>query len=775
MNRPTVAAACLILVACGGGGGDPPAAADAARPAASVLEFTRIVVDAGASGDCKAIGDIDGDGRPDLVIGGASLVWYRNPGWQKTVIATARREFTTDCQAVDVDNDGRVDIVTGDGEGDGNVVWFRNRGGGTGIERWLAQAVGGTRAERWLERLLGRPGWWRHTIGTHGHWVHDVEVADLDGDGRPDLVTQGHGTHLWYQDPGNGWSRHELGAPARTQEGLGIGDVDGDGRIDLVQGGWWFGNPGGRATAWTAHPFATGYDGGSYTAAVADLNADGRPDIVLAEAHQRRELAWFEAPADPRQGPWPRHRLAGDMGAHKLNVADMDGDGRPDIVAGLERAELRIYTNDGGATPGFSVRTIDRTGCHNARVGDVNGDGSPDILCANYIGHPPLVLWLAPAPPPLALDRWQYIRVDAARARTGRGRPAFGLAFGDVDGDRRTDIVSGRYVYRNPGGDLTGPWNRTAFPVDVDAMLVLDVDGDRRQDVVAQDLPELVWLRPGANGGPWTSRVVARLPPTEHGNGQGYRLARIDAGSTRPELVFTTGDGIWVLRIPDDPAAGDWPSRKIASSTTEDLLAVGDLDGDGLDDVVASDAADGRTILWYRNPGDGSGHWKRRVVGEVADWADRAEIVDLNRDGRRDIVVSAENGKADGAGTHWFEAPPQVRTQPWTRHLVALQGSSNSLSVADMDHDGRPELITGEHKGALRVRIWRSADGGRSWHDTVVGQGHESHLGARAVDLDGDGAPEIVSIGYDAPELLHLWRNDARRPAAPASAAGASD
>jgi FG-GAP-like repeat len=78
-----------------------------------------------------------------------------------------------------------------------------------------------------------------------------------------------------------------------------------------------------------------------------------------------------------------------------------------------------------------------------------------------------------------------------------------------------------------------------------------------------------------------------------------------------------------------------------------------------------------------------------------------------------------------------------------------------------MNGDGKLEVITGEHKGQLRLRIWRSTDAGLSWTDTVVDTGKESHLGARAVDLNGDGAPEIVSIAYDAFQQLHLWRNDA--------------
>jgi hypothetical protein len=737
------AVAGLLLPGCDGAVSGPdrsvvasPLVPTPAPASASIPEFTRTLVDATMAGDCKAIADLDGDGKPDLIVGGATLVWYRNPDWHRTTLATARTEITTDCQAADLNGDGRLDIVTGDGNGAANVVWFEN------------PAKGGD--------------WVRRTVGTHGNWVHDIEVADFDGDGHRDVLTHGNGTHLWYGSAGGQWFDRNLSSTDKTKEGIGIGDIDGDGRIDFVQGGWWFRNPGGRAAPWQSYPFAAGHDGGSFSAAIGDIDADGRADVALAEQHKRSELVWYRAPADARQGPWIKHVLDADIGAHKLHLVDLNGDGRLDIVAGLELAELRTYINRAGAAaaPAFSRMTLNDSGCHNVRVGDIDGNRAIDILCANYIEHPPVELWLNRPAPPLALDRWRHILVDSARERLGSGQPAFGLAFGDMDRDGRADIVSGRYFYRNPGAGMAGAWKRVALPVDADAMLVFDVDSDGQPDVIAQSLPSVYWLKPNGDASEWKVRTVASLPPTEHTNSQGYRLARIVAGSRQPEVVFTTGEGVHYLRVPQDPAAGTWPSVRIASGTTEDLLATGDIDGDGLDDVLASDRNDGKTIYWYRNPGTGAGDWSRRTVGEVSDWGDRAELADVDGDGRLDAVVAVENGKATDALTYWFQAPPDPG-QPWKRHVIGSQASTNSMSVGKVDGRGALEVITGEHKGQLRTRIWNTEDGGQTWKDTLVDAGRESHLGSRVVDLDGDGLLDIVSIAYDAGKELHVWHNEA--------------
>ena len=302
---------------------------------------------------------------------GSRLVWYRAPGWARSEIA-AGHNFTTDMQAADVDGDGDTDLVTPHYD-EGAVVWYRNpaRGGGG-----------------WTPVEIGRPG-----------TAHDVEVGDVDGDRRLDVVTRGHAgpTTLFRQsDPGS-WQAVTISA-APSSEGTALGDLDRDGRLDIAQNGYWLAAPADVTAghAWTRHTFAPGWDEGFVAVIVADLDRDGRLDVVLARSESEGRMAWYEAPPDPRSGGWVEHRIDDDVDfVHTFEVADMDGDGDDDVVfAEMQQSSRRrvgIFRNDGGGRA-WSYVALSGGGSHNVRVADIGMDGDLDVVGANWQGGP-VELW----------------------------------------------------------------------------------------------------------------------------------------------------------------------------------------------------------------------------------------------------------------------------------------------------------------------------------------------------------------------------------------------
>lgn len=269
----------------------------------------------------------------------------------------------------------------------------------------------------------------------------------------------------------------------------------------------------------------------------------------------------------------------------------------------------------------------------------------------------------------LPLDKWKYICVDSTRTKWGdwdnpKDLKYFGLSMADITGDGFKDIVSGRYFYRNPGGDLTGKWDRIDFGINVDGMLFADVDGDEFGDVIAEALPDVYWIEAqDMQGNIWNAKKIGEIPPAGHVNGQGYTLAQLVAGG-KQEILLSSGDGIYCIQIPEKPGEDKWIFTKIADKTSEEGIGTGDFDGDGDIDIAAGtgEGREAKTVSWWENPGNVEGSWPAHIVGKTTNDADRFAVADINKDGRMDILVTEEGGNSS---VYWFTL--QTTTPSWRR------------------------------------------------------------------------------------------------------------
>jgi hypothetical protein len=373
----------------------------------------------------------------------------------------------------------------------------------------------------------------------------------------------------------------------------------------------------------------------------------------------------------------------------------------------------------------------------------------------------------------LALNKWTYIEVDSSRQKFGDwDEPEwlryFGLDMQDINGDNYTDVVSGRYIYLNPGSDMASAWTRINVGLNVDGMLFIDVDHDDQADIIAEALPDVYWLEAtDKEGSAWKALKIGQIPKTGHVNGQGYGTADLVKGGD-PEIILTAADGIYVCQVPSVPQTDKWQWIRIAETRSDEGVGVGDLDGDGDLDIAAGDIEEGEmehptNLFWWENPGSLEGDWQKHTIGKTNHAIDRVKIADINGDKKIDIVISEERwpGLEADASLYWFEAPQNPQKTDWKRHTVVVQYSMNNLDVADIDQDGDADIVTNEHKGTdLHLQIWEN-DGKGVFTKHVIDKGKEMHLGAQLADLDGDGDLDIIGHAWDNYKYLHLWRNDA--------------
>jgi hypothetical protein len=372
----------------------------------------------------------------------------------------------------------------------------------------------------------------------------------------------------------------------------------------------------------------------------------------------------------------------------------------------------------------------------------------------------------------LPTDRWSYMAIDTSRQMM---KPldgpdwlrSFGIDAADINGDGFKEIVCGKYFYLNPGEGMTGTWKRTEFGFEYDGYLFTDVDGDQLADIIAEDLPNVVWLEADdLNGTSWNARLIGHVPRTGHKNGQGSAASDILPGGKSGILLAAEG-GIFCAIIPEHPSSGLWDFKLIAESNSDEGIGIGDIDGDGDLDLALGDSREAgenaELLFWAENPGTIDRLWTKHLVSDKAEVVDRVEIADLNGDGRPDIAIAEERwpGLEPTSNMRVFLAGKDPINDPWEHRVVVTQWSMNNLDAADMDQDGDMDLVTNEHKGTRHETEIYLNDGSARFTVQRVGTGHEMHLGARCFDMDSDGDLDIIGVGWDGYQTLHLYRNDA--------------
>jgi hypothetical protein len=357
------------------------------------------------------------------------------------------------------------------------------------------------------------------------------------------------------------------------------------------------------------HPIAT-FPGG-YQVIVADMNGDRRPDVV-GLATRPPTLAWFQNPT------WTRHAVAAPgQGFIDAAALDLDGDGRLDLALASDfelrrpdSGQLQFLTR-GPAGEEWRARSIaPEPTIHRVRWADVEGDGTPELVAVPIIGpgaaEPEfavparLVLFRLPDWKPTVIDQQSHV--------------VHGVRIVDWDGAGGQEILTasfeGVHLFRWRAPERA--WEKVRL-----------ASGDQRSGP-----------RRGAS-----EVAMGRL-------GQGRRfLATVEPWHGHQVVVYAP------------PAGPGQPRRRVIDDSLVDAhaLEVADLDGDGRDEIVAGFRGKGRRLLLYRaRDGDGDSDgavWERSVLDDGGMATSGVRVVDLDQDGRLDIVAI---GSASG-NLKWYQ------------------------------------------------------------------------------------------------------------------------
>jgi hypothetical protein len=365
----------------------------------TLWEFGQPSPGAGAYRAVRA-GELDGDGRVDLVAASSSranLFWYSAPvdplrgAWVEHAVGDANSL---------VGGAWGFDLADLDGDGDEDAVVISS----TGV--W------------WFERASDpAAAWARWEIGTGLSGAWDVEVEDIDQDGDPDVVVSDAGAVRWYEAPedpkGAGWTERTIVVLATGSfydvdgRGVEVADLDADGDPDVVvglaqvgtfaDGGvYWYQAPADPRSGWTRRTVDAALEYGR-DVRLADMDGDADEDVVVTQSVSPY-VVWEQNPGDPNRA-WVRHDVAGGSGAgtEQASVADLDGDGDLDLVVAQAGGTAGVYWYESPGDPNgaWVKHLMDRTlgspwGVWGA---DIDGDGMPDVAATGSAGTD-RVLWL---------------------------------------------------------------------------------------------------------------------------------------------------------------------------------------------------------------------------------------------------------------------------------------------------------------------------------------------------------------------------------------------
>ncbi|NUP09346.1 MAG: VCBS repeat-containing protein [Polyangiaceae bacterium] len=647
-----------------------------------------------------AIGDLNGDGNLDVVVGygqDASIGVLLGDGAGHLRLfrryADATKTGRDNIALTDMDGDGDLDVVfnqTGEGfyftafenDGQGHFLAVDSLTFGDG------PVVGGDFDGDGVGDVVGSPGGeelllWRGSADglsdpqsiAVSRSVLFLEAADLDGDGKLDLAAAvPHGASVLLND-GQGSFSETLYEPfSELLEGVTAGDSDGDGDIDLL--------------------------------AVTDAVAGPSSALLVNDG----------------QGTFEVTQGFSDTGSFPALV-NVDGDESAEIVAFDIEHTLEVFDIASGYIAEEPTSFIDVPDAAAADLVDMTGDGHPDAVVTSYDFSTVTVLPFDPA-----TSTYRYPnQFDSARYPE-KAEPT------DVDGDGDEDlVVFGREVmiHLQDGSGFEG----VSVPLgdSFDGGAVGDVNGDGLGDVVIHRQDGQLQAFFGSASAPLETSVLSTMPESAPS-----LLQDLDADG-HVDLIATIEDGIRISWGLGDGHFVDSVEHLFDSYVTG--IGVFDAGADGdLDIALAYDGATGFIILEL----DGRSFTRTDESTELHYRA--IDFGDVDNDGDLDLAMF-QNGNFGGTDLFINDAGTLHR-------MPTVPGAADFGLLHDVDADGDVDIVTRGTSGTLYIQ---QNDGNLEFETTVRMYADDAALAF--LELNGDGVPDLAAASNDPGKLFVFLSN----------------
>ena len=611
---------------------------------------------------------------------------------------------------VDVDSDGILDIVTANKDGDTRSMVSVLKNDGSGIfER--ADFEDAVRAS-------------------------DLDAADFDGDGSNDLLTANYYSLelLWNDGTGSFEERESIPVERGTRHAA-AGDLNGDGLADIVSTNdrsnraWVLLNAGERSFS---EPVA--YSVGSVPSVVrmVDIEGDGDLDICTVNVGSGT-ITILQNDGNGGFGS-SRTVAAGIASPGHLAVADFDLDGSADLAVASEENIAILYGGD------FAEREIFVANAGELVVADFDGDGDTDLGYSILANRRIAVLLNVSGrffsqPIEFAVD------IEAGL-----------LAAGDLDDDNDLDLVTAYerhtrvpILWNNDESGITVETRTLSMGPAPHAMVMDDLNGDGYLDIATGDglgSTITIFMNDGAGnlrpGGTRTVQAGDYLNSIDGGDFDGdgdIDLVTAAIQDRRMQVFLNNGQGAYGSRT------------LYTTGVRPFMVEVGELTGDEYPDIASANETAG-TVTVYLNSGTGNGRFGGRRDYRVGRLPVAVAMGDLDGDGDED-VISANRGSRDfsvlmngGNGVLGGAVNYSVDGTPW--YVV----------TGDFDSDGDIDIATANQPNRSVGIFYNRGDG--TFEDGVNFDSAHGPYSMVVFDLNIDGVPDILTANQSADSVSAL-------------------